>query len=84
MQTYARVVDGVVVELFSTAQPMAQLFHPALNWVPVGGQKVAVGFVQQGGGFVPPPAAPALPHVPSLAELQAEIAALAAKVAALG
>ena len=35
MQTYARIQDGVVAELFTTDRDIATLFHPALQWVNV-------------------------------------------------
>jgi hypothetical protein len=85
MKTWARVQDGVVAELLTTDADLVTLFHPALRWVDVTGQNVAVGWVEQGTGFAAPPApstsleAP----VPDITALQAQLTALAAQVAAL-
>ncbi|MBV4486923.1 hypothetical protein HU727_015115 [Pseudomonas sp. SWRI153] len=35
MKSYARIVDNVVVELFSTEGNMAEMFHPDLVWVDI-------------------------------------------------
>jgi hypothetical protein len=32
MQTYALITDGVVTEIISTAQNIATMFHPGLDW----------------------------------------------------
>ena len=85
MKTFARLnQDGAVEELVETAANISTLFHPALHWVDVTGQNVTIGDVKQGDKYVrsagaPPPAAAA----PTLAELQAEIAHLTARMAAL-
>ena len=88
MKLFARIADGAVAELLRTEADISRLFHPALVWVEVTGQTVAVGFRQQADGFAPPiePAAvdPAAAPVSAIDELRAQIAALAAKLAALG
>lgn len=35
MRTYARIDEGIVMELFSTDGDMAEMFHPDLVWVDV-------------------------------------------------
>ena len=35
MKTYARILDGMVMELFSTDGDITQMFNPALIWVDV-------------------------------------------------
>jgi hypothetical protein len=82
-RVYARVEDGQIAELATFDTSPATLFHPAVRWMDVTGQNVAVGWREAVGGFVPPPPPePAAP--PSLADLQSQLAALAVKIAALG
>jgi hypothetical protein len=85
MKTWARVQDSAVAELLTTDADPATLFHPALHWVDVTGQNVAVGWLVQGNGFAAPPAPSASLEapVPDITALQAQITALAAQVAAL-
>jgi hypothetical protein len=89
MRTYARILNGVVVELFTTAAAIGTLFNPAIIWVDVtGNTTVQIGWVQQsGGGFVAPPTATvptgAAVAVVSLANLQAQLSALQAELTAL-
>ncbi len=82
MSTYARVVNGVVMELFTTSTPIATLFPASIIWVDVTATPaVQVGWVQvPGGGFVAP--APQTPTVPpvTLAGVQAQLTALQAQV----
>ena len=55
MKTYARIEDGVVVELFQTEGDIAELFHPALVWVEVPeGSGVACGWTCSAGQFSEP------------------------------
>jgi hypothetical protein len=83
MRDYARILDGRVAEIFSTDQDISTLFNPALVWVDVTGKGVAAGWTWDGNSF----AAPALPLPAasslSLADLQAQIAALGAQLASL-
>ena len=37
MKTYARIANGQVVELITTAQSIGWLFHPSLHWEEVTG-----------------------------------------------
>jgi hypothetical protein len=90
MNTYARIQNGVVAELIATDLNPAQLFNPGLQWVLVEASGVAPGWVasiNSNTGAVsfapPPPAAPSLPVVPSIAQLQAELAVLTAQIATL-
>jgi hypothetical protein len=83
MKDYARISDGRVAEIFSTDKDISTLFNAALVWVDVTGKQVAVGWTWDGHSF----AAPALPPPnlpsPTLADLQAQIAALSAQLASL-
>lgn len=83
MRTYARIADGVVAELVATSEPVAELFHPSLDFVDATGSEAGVGWLWTGSAFMPPlPPQPTL-RPPSLGELEAALAALAAQVAAL-
>jgi hypothetical protein len=79
MNTYARIAGGVVAEIVTTGCNRSTLYHPGLTWMDVTGKTCAVGDLVKGAAFTPapPPAAPALPTV---AELQAELAKLAARI----
>ena len=83
-RVYARVASGVILELLQSSINPTKLFHPALHWTDVTGQPVQVGWTQTASGFAPPVVASAVASVmPSVAELQAEIKLLSAKIAAL-
>ncbi len=83
MKTYARIQDHAVAELFTTDGDMSELFSPALVWVDVTGiQGVSEGCLYDGSTFAPPKPV-AAPAAPSLAELQAQLQALALQIAAL-
>ncbi|MBN9508252.1 MAG: hypothetical protein J0I21_03945, partial [Alphaproteobacteria bacterium] len=45
-RTYARIENGIVAELLTSAETPQTLFHPALHWMDVTGQGVAVGWRQ--------------------------------------
>lgn len=82
MHTYARVLDGVVLELFSTAAPITSLFPPGIVWVDVtNSPNVQVGWIQvPGGGFAAPAdQTPTIPPV-TLAGIQAQLTTLQAEV----
>ncbi len=82
MQTYARIVGGLVMELFSTAAPITTLFPASIVWVNVTATpSVQVGWVQLPNGTFAPPAAqtPTIPPV-TLAGVQAQLTALQAQV----
>lgn len=85
MKSYARIQDDTVVELFATDGDIATLFNAALVWVDVtDSQAVAEGWRYDGSGFAPSPPVPTpTPTVPSLADLQTQLRALAAQIAAL-
>ncbi len=90
MKTYARLQDQVVVELFATDQHPSNLFNSALTWVEVTSGNVAPGWRVSLDGTTkaptftaPPPETPPAHVPPSLADLQAELAVLNAKFAAL-
>ena len=82
-KTYARIQDNAVAELFATDGDMTELFNPALVWLDVTGiQGVSQGWLYDGSTFAPPKLV-AAPAAPSLAELQAQLQALALQIAAL-
>ena len=84
MKTYARIDPaGIVAELLTTEADPATLFHPSLRWQDVSGMDVQVGWRAQDSGFSPPPAAASPTTVPDIAALQAQLAALASKIASL-
>lgn len=82
-KTYARIQDGAVAELFATDADITDLFNPALVWKDV----TVIAGVREGwlydGAHFSPPAPLARPSAPSLAQLQAQLQALAAQIAAL-
>ena len=79
--TYARVQNGVVVELLATGQPIAALFHAAVPWVPVpAGQAVLAGWTWDGHAFAPP----APPPPPTLAQAAAAALLAGCQVASAG
>ncbi len=83
---YARVLSGVVMELFTTNQPITGLFNPAMQWVDVtsANPPVQVGWLlQAGGGFAQPQAAPIVAPALTLGSVQAALTALQAQVTAL-
>ncbi len=84
MKTYARLSQGCVVELLTTSQNVSMLFHPSLQWVEVTKNPPLVGWLQQQDGSfsAPTPPAPSL-QPPTLAELDTQLAVLAAQIAAL-
>jgi hypothetical protein len=82
-KTFARIQDGLAAELFATDADITQLFAPALVWVDVTGTPgVVEGWRYDGSAFTPPPPVSA-PPAPSLADLQAQLQALAAQISAL-
>jgi hypothetical protein len=84
MRTYARIAAGVVAELLVTNQDITRLFHPSLHWVDVTGRGVEVGWVMAANGFAAPPPPPASPPAPpTIAQLQAQLSELTARVAKL-
>ncbi|HTR16765.1 MAG TPA: hypothetical protein VMI52_07010 [Acetobacteraceae bacterium] len=79
MQTYARIRNGAVAELFATDLPITELFFPALLWVDVTARpEVAVGWGYDGSDFVPPAAVAAAAQAVPAATLAVPVAALAA------
>ena len=84
MKTYARVVGGIVLELFSTTADISTLFPPGIVWVDVTAVAgIQVGWVETGGTFAAPAAqTPTIPPV-TLAGIQAQLTALQAQVNAL-
>jgi hypothetical protein len=82
MKRFARVDAGVVTEIVATEQDIAKLFHPGLTWVDVTNITAAVGDLDQNGTFVKPPVQTE-PAMPTVAQLQAEIARLTERLAVL-
>lgn len=35
MNTYARIHNGLVAEIFATSKPISGLFHPSITWVDI-------------------------------------------------
>jgi len=81
MKTYARIENGVVVELFASDADPGKLFHSSLHWMeaPSG---VAESFLFDGTRFTAPPLSSIIP-IPTLADLQERLAVLTAEIAAL-
>ncbi|GAN76348.1 hypothetical protein [Acidisphaera rubrifaciens] len=84
MRTYARIQDRQVVELLSTDDDIATLFHPSLRWVDVTDQPgVTVGWLHDGRAATAPvvTAPEALPTIDELrlafAQLEARLRRLA-------
>ncbi len=85
MKTYARIEDGRIVELFRTDADIRRLFHASLNWVDVTAQQGAdVGWAYDGANFMPPAEVVGpIPAGVTIAELQRQLALLAAQIEAL-
>jgi hypothetical protein len=84
MKKFARIKDGLVAELLMTEGDIATMFNPALLWIDVSsGPGIAEGWSFDGTNFAPPPAPAASPSAPTISELQARVATLAAELAAL-
>ena len=84
MHNYARIDGGTVAEIITTTEDIRQLFHPSLHWVDITGQKLAVGWKEAGKGtFVAPPRPVATEHMPTLAELHAQLDRITAEIAVL-
>ncbi len=86
MKRYARVQDGLVVELFATELDIKTLFSPDLVWTEItDATPVSEGWQLLEGRFEAPPAsAPAAAATPSIAELQLQIQRLSEQIDALG
>lgn len=83
MKTYARIQDGVVVELLSIDVDITDRYHPALIWLDVTSVvSIAPGWQKSALGFLPPPAPPPV-AVPTLAQLKAQLATIGAQLATL-
>jgi len=84
MRTYARIRSGLVVELLKTDGDITSMFNPELVWVDVSSQpNVTEGWHFDGASFLPPAPPPPMAPAPTVAELQVQIAALGAQLAAL-
>lgn len=84
MKTYARIQDGLVAELMTTGSDVTQMFHPSLIWIDVSADTpIKEGWRFDGKGFSPPhePTEPA--SALTVGELQAQLASIEAKLAAL-
>lgn len=70
MTQYARIDQGVVVELFETEADIATLFHPDLLWARCDGQgDVAEGWTYTNETFAPPLAIDPATSVPELVSM---------------
>jgi len=84
MKTYARIEDGVVAELLTTAGDIAEMFHPELTWLDVTAVAgIAEGWTLAGTTFSRPQTSAPEAAIPSLADLQARMAALSTELQAL-
>jgi hypothetical protein len=84
MKKFARIQNGLVAELLMTEGDIATMFSPALVWIDVSsGPRVAECWSFDGTNFAPPPAPAAAPSAPTISELQARVAILAAELAKL-
>ena len=83
MTTYARIEHGRVAELVSADGDITRLYHPSLTWREVVSAAVQPGWIVTTAGFTaPPPPIPTPELLPSLPQLQADLASLIARVAA--
>lgn len=84
MKTYARIQNGTVAEILKTDGDITRMFNPALVWMDVSSQAdVTEGWHFDGVSFTAPTILHASAQAPSIAELQAQLAALSAQIAAL-
>jgi len=84
MKIYARIQNGLVAELLTTDKDIRTMFHPALIWIDVTSQPdIRYGWQFDGGNFSPPVVLPSAPPLPTISDLQAQITALSAQLAAL-
>jgi hypothetical protein len=84
MKCYARIQDGIVAELLRTDGDIASMFNHALVWVDVSSHAdIAEGWLFDGTNFTPPPAPPPAATLPTIAELQAQLTAISARLATL-
>jgi hypothetical protein len=84
MRTYARLLGGVVMELFTTSADITTLFPAAIQWVDVSAVPgIQAGWVQNGTTFAAPAAQTPTVPVPTLASVQAQLTALQQQVTAL-
>lgn len=80
--SHARIENGIVAEIFATSRPIDGMFCPELTWVPVpAGAAVAPGWAYDGTSFTAPTPPVQTPSMPlTLAELQAQLSALATQI----
>jgi hypothetical protein len=84
MQKYARIQDSRVAELLETDGDIISMFNPALLWVDVSSEPtVDHGWSFDGMNFIPPPVSAPNEAAPTIAELQVQIAAIAARLTVL-
>ena len=84
MRTYARIQNGIVAEVLRTDGDVTRMFNPALVWVDISSQAdVIEGWHFDGTTFTAPATHHTSAQAPSIAELQAHLAALSAQIAAL-
>ena len=81
--TYALINNGVVQQLLATDQDISTLFAPGLNWVAVANPAgVMPGYLYDGTNFSAPTPPSAATSGVTLAQLQAQLAALQTAIAA--
>jgi len=81
--TYARVQDSRVVELLESDRDPTGFFNEQVTWIVVPNDQVGLGWLYDGTSFfMPAPASMPSPQT-TLVELQAQLAALSARISAL-
>jgi hypothetical protein len=84
MRTYARILNGRVVELATTGSNISTMFHPALVWVDASSMTdIEEGWTYDGSVFARSTVPEILPPVLSMSALQTQLAFLTAQLAAL-
>ena len=73
-----------MAEILETGLDITHLFVPTLVWVDISSQPGIIdGWRYDGKGFSPPYNLPSTLHVPTILELQAQLATLSAQIVAL-
>jgi hypothetical protein len=84
MLRYARISNGLVVELINSERDIAGLYHQTLHWIDVtNSPAVTEGWAFDGAKFIKPEPAQITPPPITLASLQTQICSLAQRLEAL-
>lgn len=80
MKTYARIENGAIAELLTTASDPAKIFHPLLTWRECTTPGAEHGWLATATGFIAPPTPIAQPLLlTNLPQLEADLTALIAQ-----